>query len=193
MSTNFDREASTFLARCTAPAPFQSRDCRNAPAALGHARVKLLVCLFFLSVACKPKSAPITETCTKDTPLVASVPGSPGHLIRSERHPDGSSELATLMRHMEAELRAAGDDLRNGRAPKRGFLPSFAKIRCSWPTSASDRDPPFDDFAVAYLRAVERYDAAPSKGSLNGVVGACQACHEQSCPGPLSAIEKLSL
>lgn len=130
--------------------------------------------------------------CTGTTPLVAGAPGSPGHLIASELHPAGASELATLMRAMEADLKAARGALARGEA-----LPALharhRRIRCAWPTSPGDREGAFDAFAVGYLERVQAFDAAADKREqYSAVLGGCRACHEQSCPGPLAAIDALA-
>lgn len=59
----------------------------------------------------KPAASPISQTstvnsaadvnavadgaaeCTLETPLIPGVPGSPGHLLPSDRNPNGDSEL----------------------------------------------------------------------------------------------------
>ncbi|MBL8916158.1 MAG: hypothetical protein JNM17_35990 [Archangium sp.] len=154
-------------------------------------------------VACtKGTSAPavidagvaLVDDCTYDTKLVAGIPGSPGHLIASERNPNGASELATLMRTFVDDWRAArvALDVDGGSpaavSPK---FPTHRKIRCSWPTDAADRNPTFDGFAKNYVRAVKAFDAQPGREKYEGVLDACKACHEVSCGGPLEVIEGL--
>jgi hypothetical protein len=166
-------------------------------------RVFLLCGLLFLGCA-KPSVAPVDAgakaavqtvepDCSLTTPLVPGVPGSPGHLIPSERNPNGDSELAALMRRMQSEVETARGMVMKGEVP----APMYAghrRIRCSWPTEAKDRDEGFDALAVNYLSAMKKLDApGDKKAAFAGVVGACRACHERSCPGPLTAIEKLEL
>ena len=136
--------------------------------------------------------APVGE-CTRDTPLVEGVPGSPGHLISSELHPEGASELATLMRTMQGDLKQAREALSaGGRAAP--MLARHRRIRCAWPTSPSDRAGAFDELAAGYLRRVQALDEAPADATAYGaVLGGCRACHETTCPGPLAAIEALAL
>ena len=71
------------------------------------------------------------------------------------------------------------------------FAAAHAKVRCSWPTTPSDRDPAFDGLAVHCLNAVRTHDGAPSARSFNKVVASCRACHEQTCGGPLVVIDSL--
>lgn len=134
--------------------------------------------------------AALIDDCTFETKLVAGIPGSPGHLIPSERNPNGASELATLMRTFVDDWRAA----RVALEADAGVGPKFAthrKIRCAWPTDAADRNPTFDGFAKNYLSAVKAFDAQPGREKYEGVLDACKACHEVSCGGPLEVIEGL--
>lgn len=142
--------------------------------------------------AIEPKAA---ATCTLETPLVPGVPGSPGHFIKSAQFPDGQSELAALMRTMQADLKAAGDAIAQGR-PVPKMLATHARIRCAWPTTPGDRNPQFDAFAQAYLAQVAALESAPpeeARAAHEGVLNACTACHQQTCPGPIVAIQKLRL
>jgi hypothetical protein len=141
-----------------------------------------------------PVSAPVDD-CTADTALVPGVPGSPGHLVPTEISPDGQSELALMMRTMQADLRTAREAIVAGK-PVAGMRERHRKMRCSWPTTASDRNPVFDGFAQAYLAKVAVLEAAPpaqAAEAFHGVLDACRACHEQSCPGPIAAIEALRI
>jgi hypothetical protein len=132
------------------------------------------------------------QACTLETPLVPGVPGSPGHLIPTSLNPNGQSELAALMRTMQADLKAAGEAIAL-QQPVPKMLAKHARIRCSWPTTPSDRTPEFDAFAQAYLAQVAALETAPSRPALDRVLNACKSCHEHTCPGPISAIESLRL
>lgn len=136
-----------------------------------------------------------SEECTLQTPLSPGVPGSPGHLIPSTRNPNGQSELAALMRTMEAALKDARPLVAQGQ--KVGpFAARFRKIRCAWPTNLGDRDAQFDAFAVAYLSAVATLDqssGADSAAAFDGVLNACRSCHERACSGAIVAINALRL
>lgn len=138
--------------------------------------------------------APVVDDCTFDTKLVEGVPGSPGHLIASERNPNGASELATHMRTMVDDLKDARTKLLAGE-PVPPLKQKHRKIRCAWPTALSDRTPAFDAMAQAYLAKVAELDAKPAdaKAAYTGVVAACRACHEQTCDGPIAVIDGLGL
>lgn len=143
--------------------------------------------------------APLSQpgpACGPDTPLVEGVPGSPGHLIKSGRNPNGDSELAALMRVMQDDLNARRDAvLRGDPVPPLGA--AHGRLRCSWPTDATMRRDPFDRLAVAYLEAEAAFDAAATaedrRMAFGLVVNACLTCHQSSCPGPIAAIQKLDL
>lgn len=137
-----------------------------------------------------------SEDCTLQTPLTPGIPGSPGHLIPSQRNPNGQSELAALMRTMEATLKEAREQIGKGQhvGP---FLPKFRRIRCAWPTNPGDRDAQFDALATAYLSAVSQLDAASDSAAAakaySGVLQGCRSCHERACSGALAAISALQL
>ena len=145
-------------------------------------------------LAC-PRSAPIdagppADECSLATKLAPGVPGSPGHLVASERNPNGASELATLMRSFVDDWKDARAKL-EADAGVSARMPTHRKIRCTWPTDAADRNPLFDGFAVGYLEKVKAFDARPSRETYEGVLDGCKACHEVSCGGPLEVIEGL--
>ncbi len=134
------------------------------------------------------------DDCTFETVLVEGVPGSPGHLIPSERNPNGASELATLMRTMAADLKDAKGRLL-AHQPVPPLRERHRRIRCSWPTMPSDRTKDFDGFAVNYLSKVAALDQRPPEveKAYDVVVSACRACHETTCDGPLVVIDGLKL
>jgi cytochrome c553 len=165
-------------------------------------RPLLAAALFLLGCPARPAAtppppataqAPVEADCTLATPLVPGVPGSPGHLITSDLNPNGASELATLMRTMVADWRAAKATIERGETPTAKHHAVHRKLRCAWPTDPGDRNATFDGMAVTYLTAVKAYDAAPTRETYGAVISACAACHEVTCGGPLELIEGLRL
>jgi cytochrome c553 len=171
-------------------------------------RPLLAACLLLLGCPSKPASPPapapapkpapapaVEPDCTLETALVPGVPGSPGHLLPSDLNPNGASELAALMRTMVADWRAVKTSLEAdaGVAPGTKHHPVHRKMRCAWPTDPKDRDATFDGLAASYLATVKAFDAAPSRETYGAVIGACAACHEVTCGGPLEVIEGLKL
>ncbi|MBM4781371.1 MAG: cytochrome c [Archangiaceae bacterium] len=140
-----------------------------------------------------PPPAPVDD-CTFETKLVPGVPGSPGHLIASERNPNGASELATHMRMMVDDVRDAKSKVLAGQ-PVPTLFAKHRKIRCTWPTAASDRNEAFDAMAQNYLAQVKALDAKPAdmKAAYSDVVRACRTCHEATCDGPIAVIDGLAL
>lgn len=137
--------------------------------------------------------APEPAECTGETPLKPGIPGSPGHLIPSAINPNGHSELAHLMREMLAELKAIRPKIIAGE-PAALKVPHH-RIRCTWPTTEADRKPPYDAMAISYLATVDAFKEAKRPGveDFNVIVDGCVACHQQTCNGPLAAIEPLRI
>ena len=126
--------------------------------------------------------------CNLSTVLDPNKPGSPGHLIPSQRNPNGDSELAALMRHFVDDLQETRVLLEaRHEVPK--LWPVHRTMRCAWTTSPSDRNEQFDLRAQAYLYAVRAFDAQPGKETYNGLIAGCIACHSQSCGGPIPFID----
>lgn len=138
------------------------------------------------------------EACTGATALVPGIPGSPGHLVASERNPNGVSELAALMRVMESDMReardrvhASPDDRVLDRGSTGGLWARHRKIRCAWPTQLGDRNAEFDVRAQAYLAQVRAFDTQADVPRYLAVLDACRTCHESTCTGALAAIDAL--
>lgn len=159
--------------------------------------LKPLLCSSMAVVLCLPSSAcnhpeepPVAPTCTHETPLKPGVPGSPGHLITSATNPNGQSELAHLMRTMLHDMQARRDALRQGNTPEP--LRNFTKMKCAWPTADGTRSAHYDSMADVMLTTVSEFNKDTTSGvAYNQVVGACLACHQSACPGPMAAIRPL--
>jgi hypothetical protein len=164
------------------------------PGAMTLEKSMKIAVLALLAACSQPAPLPLqAAACTYETPLVAGVPGSPGHLVVTETNPNGQSELALLMRGMQADLRAVKGALEAGQ-PVPALAAPHGRIRCAWPTTPSDRTATYDAFAQAYLARLPALEA-PGAGvaEYNAALDGCVACHQQSCPGPLAAIQALRL
>jgi hypothetical protein len=128
--------------------------------------------------------------CNLQTVLKPGIPGSPGHLIKSERNPNGDSELAVVMRLFVDGLRDARLMI-EAAEPVKPLFPLHRSMRCAWPTVPSDRDEGYDARAQSYLSVVREFDESPSKGRYNAIVSNCIACHQVSCGGVIEFIESL--
>lgn len=113
----------------------------------------------------KPVAQAVEDDCTFDTKLVPGVPGSPGHLIASERNPNGDSELAAHMRTMVDDLKDARAKVLAGQ-PVAPLKAKHRKIRCAWPTSLSDRTPAHGQ-SVPQER-LRRTPRMPAQGQAGG-------------------------
>ena len=144
----------------------------------------------------RPTVKTLAETCAISTPLERGVPGSPGHLIASARNPNGDSELASIMRTIQADLTAARPLILKGQAPPE-LLARHARIQCTWPTENIQRNKKYSDMAEVYLYAIEDMEGAQTpedrKMAYGRAINACLSCHENTCPGPIGAIRKLRL
>jgi hypothetical protein len=134
-----------------------------------------------------PGGAAADDDCNLQTVLVAGVPGSPGHLIKSARNPNGDSELAVLMRAFVDDLREARV-LAEGKQPMKKLFPTHRKMRCAWPTKPEERNEKYDAHAQSYLAAVRAFDGEPTKANYNGMIAGCVACHTVTCGGVLDFI-----
>lgn len=172
----------------------------------------LLSCCLVLCVGCSENTAPDSgpktvendraqpanakgdgfddSDCNLQTVLDPNKPGSPGNLIKSQRNPNGDSELAVLMRVFVDDLREARLQVQGGEALKPLF-PVHRSMRCAWPTKPSDRDEGYDARSQAYLGVVSAFDAVPSQDSYNAIINSCVACHQVSCGGVIEFIESL--
>ena len=142
-------------------------------------------------VAATPASAPAHDAdCNLQTPLVPGIPGSPGNLIKSQRNPNGDSQLAVLMRTFVDDLRDVRTKLDAGE-PLPKLYPTHRTMRCAWPTKPEERNQDYDTRAQGYLAAVRAFDAEPGKATYNQIVQGCIHCHAQSCGGPLDFIDSM--
>ncbi|MFM1871975.1 MAG: hypothetical protein RL398_1397 [Planctomycetota bacterium] len=122
------------------------------------------------------------------TPLVEGIPGSPGHLIKSDRNPNGDSELSHLMRLFVDDLRDARAKLEAGGKPT-AMYDRHRRMRAAWPTNVAERNEAYDLRAQGYLAAVRAFDVAPTKDAYNAILAGCIACHSVSCGGPIDFID----
>lgn len=134
---------------------------------------------------------PAGAPCDLSTPLASGIPGSPGHLIASARNPNGASELSMLMRAFVDDMNDVRTRLEAGKGVKK-LYDGHRKIRCAWHTKPEERNEAFDQRALAYLAAVQAFDANPNQGTYNAIVANCISCHSQSCGGPIEYIGGLT-
>lgn len=103
------------------------------------------------------------------------------------------SEMATLMKQM-LQLNAENKKkILEGKLPQ-GFPEGFLKIHTATLTTPSDKKPEFKVYSDFYLKNLREVFEAPRdslKMKHNNTVNSCIACHQTTCPGPISRIKKL--
>jgi hypothetical protein len=137
-----------------------------------------------------PAGVTVEADCNLATALVPGIPGSPGHLVKSARNPNGDSELSILMRQFVDDLREVRV-LAEAKQPVKALYPTHRKMRCAWPTKPEERNEAYDGRAQGYLAAVRAFDAAPTQANYNAIIAGCIACHSVSCGGPLDFIDSM--
>lgn len=110
-------------------------------------------------------------------------------------NPNGDSELALLMREMLDSAKSFKEIIRSGKVPDK-FPEAFLKIHTAQPTDNETKKASFNGFADGYLHSLKELSGSTTsnaKLNYNAVVQACENCHSEHCPGPLTAIRKLKL
>lgn len=110
-------------------------------------------------------------------------------------NPNGTSELAALMRQLADFAEANRQRLESNQAPA-AWPDDVNKLLSAQATDAEIKGPHYDAFAHDFIATARRFNetvANPAESRLrhNAVVGACVSCHEQACAGPLVRIKKL--
>lgn len=111
-------------------------------------------------------------------------------------NPNGDSELSVLMRKMMVNAKAIRASVIKNEVPTSVFPEEFLTIHTAIPTDSSTKKESFEGFAKNYLSNLKKMYSSPKtelKANFNSVVMACVSCHNDHCPGPLSAIYKLEI
>lgn len=110
-------------------------------------------------------------------------------------NPNGDSELALLMREMEADAKRMKLQVKNGELPE--VLKKFAEIHTAEPTEEGKTDgAEYQVYAQSYLQTIQAMQNADEETApklFNNIVESCMNCHQAMCPGPMVRIEKLYL
>ncbi len=110
-------------------------------------------------------------------------------------NPNGSSELAILMRDMQAYSNTAKSDVKAGKAPA-PYPVIFDKLHTAEISAGMSKSEYYKSFADLYVMSVKNYASSTPAMRLetyNNMVSACLACHSQHCPGPVPVIKKLMI
>ena len=111
------------------------------------------------------------------------------------KNPNGSSELALLMREMQTYSSTAKSDVKAGKKPA-AYPISFDNIYSAKISENTSKSEYYKSFADLYIMTVKNYTTstpATRVETYNNMVSACLACHSQHCPGPVPVIKKLMI
>lgn len=147
-----------------------------------------LTCLFFLLVLLCSCSDSAEKTYTDDSSAKTCL--QPDAI-----NPNGTSELAALMRQMAEHTEQI--KIKIGKEePLDAFPESFRKIHTATPTDSTVHNPIFNSFATHYISSLEKlYISAGTErtNTFNAMVNSCISCHNAFCKGPVKRINKMFL
>ncbi|MFK7971030.1 MAG: hypothetical protein AB8F95_11715, partial [Bacteroidia bacterium] len=143
-------------------------------------RIIIIICCSLALMACGSQE----ETTTTEKAVVST-------------NPNGDSELAVLMRDMFTDSWKARQAVLRGDHVKLD-AETLARIHSAQATEPDKAaSPVFKAMADSYLLSVNDLLAAEDSVERVAVytrmVGQCEVCHKQFCPGPLMKIGKLKL
>jgi hypothetical protein len=111
------------------------------------------------------------------------------------QNPNGSSELASLMRDMQQYTSDARKAVLANQVPA-PYPKEFEKLHTAKLTKGMSKSEFYDSFADIYIANVKSYSTSVPKDRIsayNNMVSSCVACHSQHCPGPTPMIKKLMI
>ncbi len=121
----------------------------------------------------------------------------PPNITIISSNPNGSSELALLMKELYMDMRSMRNDVLAGQLVMNpDILGKIKKLPTATPTEEDMKPPAFDAFSNVLLDAASKLEKAESSDQIaayNLTLDRCLACHDQSCPGPIGKIEKLKI
>ncbi len=105
------------------------------------------------------------------------------------------SELALTMRDMYNQMKSVRDSLQAGQDIKTNYLERYKSIHTDHATEPEKIDELYQGMAANFLARYEAFEHATDDRptAFNQMLDACLACHQQKCPGPVKAINKLKL
>ena len=109
-------------------------------------------------------------------------------------NPNGDSELALVMRDIHFEANNIGRSLELNEEVDLTLLKQLAaKLSTSVPTDSNVLDETFYSFASSLENRVELMESEDAVIVFNDMVKTCVACHKNTCPGPITKIQKLKI
>ena len=105
------------------------------------------------------------------------------------------SELALTMRDMYNQMKLVHDSLKAGKEIQTDYLSRYKSIHTDVATEPEKVDEVYSGMASNFLSTYENFEAATDNkpATFNLMLDACLACHQQKCPGPIKAINRLKL
>ncbi len=126
-----------------------------------------------------------------------SEQGEPATIAeKKDINPNGSSELALMMREMHEAAVAAKAEIEKGQTP--GITVDFAHMTEAEPTNPKMiAFEEFEPLAKSYITAMQALataeDSTQAAQAYTTVINTCMSCHEVSCKGPIPRIKRLYL
>ena len=110
---------------------------------------------------------------------------------KSVTNPNGSSELALLMRAMFDESDSLKQLVLEGK--QLSGLRRYEEIHTAVPTDSEVTGPVFEAFAKNYIESIKVLEESDSLNvfNFNNMVDQCMNCHTEFCPGPKKRIKQL--
>lgn len=105
------------------------------------------------------------------------------------------TELALLMRKMHDELAKVKDSLEAGYVVNTNFAEEFERIKYAHATEPEKIDEVYQHMADAFIDNYTAFEISKENQveTYNIMLENCMVCHQQKCPGPIKAINKLRI
>lgn len=105
------------------------------------------------------------------------------------------SELALTMRNMYDQMKLVRDSLEAGKDIKTNYLNRYKSIHTDVATEPEKIDEVYQGMAANFIRSYSDFESSETDKvkTFNNMLDACLACHQQKCPGPIKAINKLKI
>lgn len=152
----------------------------------------LLVSIVFVFACSQSEKTEKTDDKEKKDTVDKSNTGKKPRVLEMVK----TSELATLMRLMEEEMKSAKISIEGGFSFHDSLTFAYDNIHTALPTEDNMKSEKFDGFANAYLKQLEIFRNSKGKEqgeNYNLLVTSCLNCHAVHCPGPVAKIKELRI
>jgi hypothetical protein len=160
--------------------------------------MKKIVCsiafLFFLAVLLYSCSQGAKETQNAEATTTSAEKTADSVKSTVIDDPNQPSELAALMREMFTDTEGIKKAVQAKASPE-DWREKFSKIYAAKPTETDMKEGAYPAMAKIFLESMNSlYDKNQVNNQIqnyNLMIGACLACHQNQCPGPMTRIKKL--